>query len=206
MIGKLKGIVDTVEESHALIDVGGVGYEVFCSARTLDALPPSGGSATLLIATHVREDHIHLYGFGSHLEKDWFERLQSVQGVGARMALAVLSVLSPDEVAQAIATGDKKSISRASGVGGRLAERIINELKDKVARLSLAPAGVAVNGAPAAPGVLRDAVSALVHLGYREADVLPKVNAVIAASGPDAPLDVVIRDTLKSLMPQGMVR
>ena len=201
MIGKLKGMVDTVGEDHALIDVGGVGYEVFCSAMTLRALPPSGGAATLLIATHVREDHIHLYGFGSPLEKEWFERLQSVQGVGARVALAILSVLAPDDVGRAIATGDKKSITQAAGVGGRLAERIINELTDKVAKLSLAPAA-GLNGA-AAPGVLQDAVSALVHLGYREADVVPKVNAVIAQSGADAPVDLVIRDTLKSLLPQG---
>jgi Holliday junction DNA helicase RuvA len=205
MIGKLKGIVDTVGEDHALLDVGGVGYEVFCSAMTLRALPPSGGAATLLIATHVREDHIHLYGFGSHLEKDWFERLQSVQGVGARVALAILSVLAPDDVGRAIATGDKKSITQAAGVGGRLAERIVNELKDKVAKLSLGPAG-GINGAPTAPGLVQDVVSALVHLGYREADVIPRVNAVIAASGADAPVDLVIRDTLKSLMPQGMTR
>jgi Holliday junction DNA helicase RuvA len=206
MIGKLKGMVDTVAEDHALLDVGGVGYEVFCSAMTLRALPPSGGAATLLIATHVREDHIHLYGFGSHLEKEWFERLQSVQGVGARVALAILSVLAPDDVGRAIATGDKKSITQAAGVGGRLAERIVNELKDKVSKLSLGPAAGGMNGAPPAPGLLQDAVSALVHLGYREADIVPKVNAVIAASGESAALDLVIRDTLKSLLPQGRTR
>lgn len=206
MIGKLKGVVDQVSEDHALIDVNGVGYEVFCSAKTLDALPPSGGSATLLIATHVREDHIHLYGFGSAQEKDWFERLQSVQGVGARVALAILSALTPDQVAEAIVRQDKKAITQAPGVGGRLAERIINELKDKVAKLSLVPAAASMNGAPAASGLAADAISALVHLGYRESEVLPKVNAAIAESGEAATLDAVIRTTLKGLMPQGMSR
>jgi Holliday junction DNA helicase RuvA len=205
MIGKLKGAVDAVMDDHVLLDVNGVGYEVFCSAKTLHALPPSGGAATLLIATHVREDHIHLYGFGSAYEKEWFERLQSVQGVGARVALGILSALAPDEVAEAIASQNKKAITQAPGVGGRLAERIINELKDKVARLALAPVAMAANG-NATPGLMADAVSALVHLGYRESDVLPRVNAAIAAGGPEMTLDAVIRDTLKGLLPQGMSR
>ena len=205
MIGKLKGAVDAVMEDHVLLDVNGVGYEVFCSAKTLHALPPAGGAATLLIATHVREDHIHLYGFGSALEKEWFERLQSVQGVGARVAMGILSALAPDEVAEAIASQNKKAITQAPGVGGRLAERIINELKDKVARLALAPVAMAANG-NAAPSLAADAVSALVHLGYRESDVLPRVNAAIAAGGAEVTLDAVIRDTLKGLLPQGMSR
>jgi Holliday junction DNA helicase RuvA len=202
MIGKLKGIVDTVGEQTLLLDVNGVGYELYCSAKTLSALPAQGGAATILVTTHVREDHIHLYGFGSAAEKAWFERLQTVQGVGARMALGVLSVLSPDEVAQAISQLNKKAISQAPGVGPRLAERIVNELKDKVAKLGIAPA----MGAAPTSSLVQDAVSALTHLGYREADIVPRVQAVIAKEGPDAPLDRIIREALKALMPQGIAR
>lgn len=204
MIGKLKGVVDGVADGWMVLDVGGVGYEVYCSDKTLNAMPPNGGNATLLITTHVREDHIHLYGFANVAEKAWFERLQSVQGVGARVALAILSVLGPDEVGQAIASQNKKAITQASGVGARLAERIVNELKDKVAKLLILPTSQAAGGGTTAPNVMQDALSALVHLGYREADILPHINDVIAAAGPDVTLDAVIRDTLKGLAPQGM--
>lgn len=206
MIGKLTGQVDTQGEDWVLIDVGGVGYEVFCSGRTLSALPNPGGAATLMIATHVREDHIHLYGFADEAEKAWFERLQSVQGVGARMALAILSILPPEDIGNAIARHDKKAITQAPGVGGKLAERIINELKDKVAKLTVAPGAAPAAAAAPATGqeaVMRDAVSALVHLGYRETEVRPYVSEALQAAGPEASLDAVIRETLKGLAPTG---
>src|SRR6185312_9648087 len=132
MIAKLTGILDHIGPEGAVIDVGGVGYLCFCSNRTLGQLPQPGGAARLLIETHVREDHIHLYGFADTAERDWFRILTTVQGVGAKVGLAILSVLSPDQVATAIAAGDKAMLARAEGVGPKLAGRIASELKDKV--------------------------------------------------------------------------
>ncbi|HSR55563.1 MAG TPA: Holliday junction branch migration protein RuvA, partial [Alphaproteobacteria bacterium] len=131
MIASLKGLIESVGEDFAVIETGGVGYLVFCSARTLSALPPAGEAAALKIETHVREDHIHLYGFATAAERDWFRLLITVQGVGARVALAILSVLPPSDLGLALAAGDKAALGRAAGVGPKLAQRIVTELKDK---------------------------------------------------------------------------
>src|SRR5262249_35783672 len=146
-----------------ILDVGGVGYGIFCSSRTLAKLPAKGTLASLLVETHVREDHIHLYGFADSAERDWFRLLITVQGVGARLGLALLGVLGPDDLPRALAAGDKASLSRAPGVGAKLAGRIIAELKDKVGAIALGPAAI---GLPER-GAEADAVSALVNLGYR---------------------------------------
>src|SRR5437660_12172821 len=131
MIGKLKGVIDGYGEDFVIVDVGGVGYEVHCSARTLQALPAAGEAVTLAIETHVREDQIRLFGFASDVEREWFRLLQTVQGVGTKVALAVLSTLKPAELASAIALRDKAAVTRTPGVGPKVAERIVTELKDK---------------------------------------------------------------------------
>ena len=168
MIARLTGRVDTVGEDHCVIDVGGVGYLVFCGTRTLRSLPRAGEAVRLSVVTHVREDHIHLYGFMSEQEKEWFALLQTVQGVGSKVALAILSVLATGELADAIAAGDKGMVARANGVGAKLAQRICAELKDKVG-------GLAVGGATAAmpegaASAAEDAISALLNLGYKRAE------------------------------------
>lgn len=204
MIGKLTGRIDTVEEDRCLIDVGGVGYLVFASARTLGQVAP-GQAAALLIETHVREDHIHLYGFAERGEREWFRLLSTVQGVGARVALAILSVLSPDELATAVAAQDKAAVARANGVGPKLAGRIVAELKDKAGALvfhggrRLATASAA---APASDGLAQtaeDAISALVNLGYRRSEAFAAVAAASRDLGPEAKLDALIRAGLKEL-------
>ena len=149
MIAKLAGIVDQVGEDGAVIDVGGVGYLAFCSTRTLGQLPPAGEPVRLLIETHVREDHIHLYGFVDAAERDWFRLLTTVQGVGARLALAILSALTPEELGLAIVAQDNAVLARAEGVGPKLAARIVNELKDKVGGLALAAPSAAPPAAAA---------------------------------------------------------
>src|SRR3954451_8655327 len=138
MIAKLAGILDSAGPDSAIIDVGGVGYLTFCSTRTVERLPPPGGAARLLIETHVREDHIHLYGFIDTAERDWFWLLTTVQGVGARLALAILSAVAPEALTLAILAQDKASLARADGVGPKLAARIVNELRDKVGGLAIA--------------------------------------------------------------------
>ncbi|HRK25618.1 MAG TPA: Holliday junction branch migration protein RuvA, partial [Beijerinckiaceae bacterium] len=170
MIGKLKGVIDSYGEDFVILDVHGVGYVVYASTRTLQHLPPVGEAAVLAIETQVREDAIRLFGFAADAERDWFRLLQTVQGVGSKVALAILSILKPNELATAIATSDKGMIGRASGVGPKLAARIVAELKDK------APAFGAVDPVLAklagdveekkAPGPVRDAISALTNLGY----------------------------------------
>jgi Holliday junction DNA helicase RuvA len=144
VIAKLSGLVDSLGEGHAVIDVSGVGYLAFCSAHTLGRLPGAGEPVTLFIETHVREDHIHLYGFADPVERDWFRLLTTVQGVGSRLALAILSVLGADQLVVAIAGQDKAMIARAEGVGGKLAGRIIAELKDKAGGIALGPAAAAL--------------------------------------------------------------
>jgi Holliday junction DNA helicase RuvA len=198
MIGKLTGTIDSVGDEWAMVDVGGVGYVAFCSRRTLAKLPGAGEPVSLLIETHVREDHIHLYGFADAAERTWFRLLCTVQGVGARMALAILSVLAPGELAQAIAAQDKAAIARANGVGQKLATRVITELKEKAGKIVFAPAaaGAARIGLGAVP---EDAVSALVNLGYRRAEAFGAVAHAARALGTDAPLDAVIKAGLKEL-------
>ncbi len=186
MIGKLKGTIDSYGEDFVILDVHGVGYQVHCSARTLQALPGAGEAATLSIETHVREDQIRLYGFQSDVEREWFRLLQTVQGVGAKVALAVLGTLRPADLASAIAMRDKAAVSRAPGVGPKVAERIVTELKDKApAFTDIDPAAIRLSGAiedKKAPQPVRDAVSALVNLGYGQ----PQAAAAIAAAARDA--------------------
>lgn len=163
MIAKLFGIVDSCCDGFAILNVGGVGYRVFCSTRTLGALPPKGQAAVLFIETQVREDHIHLFGFICEEEKAWFERLTTVQGVGARVGLALLSALSSEELAVALSTGDAKALNRANGVGPKLATRIITELKGKTV---LPVGGIGINAVQMSASAVEEAISALVNLGY----------------------------------------
>lgn len=152
MIAKLRGIVDFIGEDSLILDVNGVGYLVFASRRTLSMLPARGGDAGLMIETHVREDHIHLYGFADNAEKQWFSLLTTVQGVGAKVALALLSVLTPTDLLRAIAAQDTTALCRAPGIGPKVATRIVGELKDKAAKLNLGPvAGPTPQGAGDAP-------------------------------------------------------
>ncbi|WP_308909257.1 Holliday junction branch migration protein RuvA [Pseudokordiimonas caeni] len=204
MIAKLSGLVDTVGTDFCIIDVGGVGYLVQGSSRTLGALPGQGEAARLHIETIVREDAITLYGFATVAERDMYRLLTSVQGVGAKVGLAILSALSPTEVENSIAAQDAKSITRANGVGPKLAQRIVNELKDKVAGIvAAAPKGVAVNGA-AAPatsqaGIIGDAVSALVNLGYRPTEAHGAVVKAAKELGEDATLGKLVPAALREL-------
>jgi len=200
MIAKLAGIVDQITADGAVIDVSGVGYLAFCSSRTLGRLPPVGGPVRLFIETHVREDHIHLYGFIDAAERDWFRLLTTVQGVGARLALAVLSAIGPDDLGLAILAQDRASLARADGVGPRLAVRIVNELRDKAGSLAMTPpAAPSTPTQPAGESPAADAVSALVNLGYRRADAFGAVAAAAQRLGATAPTDVLIRAGLQEL-------
>jgi Holliday junction DNA helicase RuvA len=182
MIGKLKGLIDSYGEDYVILDVGGVGYQVHCSARTLQALPSPGEAAVLSIETYVREDQIKLFGFRGDVEREWFRLLQTVQGVGAKVALAVLSTLPPSDLANAIALRDKAAVARTPGVGPKVAERIVTELKDKApAFANVDPALVHLSGAiddERAPRPVADAISALVNLGYGQ----PQAAAAIAGA------------------------
>lgn len=203
MIAKLKGTVDSVDEGSAVIDVNGVGYLVSCSSRTLRDLVV-GAPATLLVETIVREDAISLYGFLATAERDWFRILTTVQGVGAKVCLSILSTLSPDEIARAIAAQDKASLSRPAGVGPKLAARLATELKDKAAAFGIAPvpakaAGMAAPDAAAAGSVNEDAVSALVNLGYKRVEAFGAVARVTQRLGADASLNDVIKGGLQEL-------
>ena len=206
MIAKLKGLIDSTGEGWAVIDVGGVGYLVFCSGRTLGRLG-AGEVADVMVETHVREDHIHLYGFIDAAERDWFRLLTTVQGVGAKVALALLSALSPDELLHAVAAADKAAVTQAPGVGPKLATRILSELKDKVGDLALGvSAGViqmaAHGGGPeGAGGALRDAASALVNLGYQPSEALAAVGSAAGRLGDDATVEALIRAGLNELAP-----
>lgn len=201
MIAMLTGRVESLGANGVILDVGGVGYLVFASARTFDRLPSNGETVRLLIETHVRQDHIHLYGFLEPAERDWFRQLMTVQGVGARMALAVLSVLPPDELAHAIAAQDRAQITRADGVGPKLATRILSELKDKVGDLALARAvaGSPADGQNGAGRAAGDAVSALVNLGYQRAEAFGAISHVSRRLGPEATVEALLRDGLKEL-------
>jgi holliday junction DNA helicase RuvA len=203
MIGKLNGIVDSYGEDHVILDVGGVGYLVHCSARTLQALPTVGDRVELAIETHVREDQIRLFGFVSGNEREWFRLLQTVQGVGTKVALAVLSTLKPAELASAIAMRDKASITRAPGVGQKVAERIVTELKDKAPALAAVdPAVVRLSGdldEGSAPQPVRDAVSALVNLGYAQPQAAAAIAAASREAGAQAETARLIRLALREL-------
>jgi Holliday junction DNA helicase RuvA len=203
MIGKLKGIVDSYGEDYVILDVQGVGYQVHCSARTLTMLPAPGEAATLSIDTYVREDQIKLFGFASDQERGWFRLLQTVQGVGAKVALSVLSTLKVSELANAIAMRDKASVSRSPGVGAKVAERIVTELKDKVpAFTDIDPAAVHLAGAlddKRAPKPVTDAVSALVNLGYGQPQAAAAIAAASRNAGEGADVQTLIRQGLKEL-------
>jgi Holliday junction DNA helicase RuvA len=200
MIAKLAGILDSAGPDSAVIDVGGVGYLVFCSTRTLGRLPSPGSPARLLIETHVREDHIHLYGFIDTAERDWFRLLTTVQGVGARLALAILSAVAPEALTLTILAQDKASLARADGVGPKLAARIVNELRDKVGGLAIAAQTTSAAGTPATEdGAAADAVSALVNLGYRRAEAFGAVATAARRLGDDAAIDALIRAGLQEL-------
>ena len=201
MIGRLTGTIDEIAGDAAIVDVGGVGYSIFASARTLARLAQASAPVSLFIDTHVREDHIHLYGFLDPAERDWFRLLMTVQGVGARVSLAILGVLSPSEVATAIAAQDRAAIGRANGVGPKLAGRIVAELKDKAGGIALGPAALKDADAAGAPGnaAFADAVSALVNLGYRRSEAYSAIARVAGSLGADAGADMLIRAGLKEL-------
>lgn len=195
MIAHLKGTLAAAGIDHAVIDVGGVGYLVGASTRTLSALGPVGSTATLNTEMLVAEDFIRLVGFATEQERDWFRLLTGVQGVGARVALAILSVLSPDELSAAVARQDKAMVARANGVGPKLAERIVRELKDKAGGIVL---GVGGTGTPVAmSGASADAVSALGNLGFRPAEAAGAVKAAEEELGPGATLDALVRLALR---------
>jgi Holliday junction DNA helicase RuvA len=203
MIAKLTGVIDQAGPEAAVIDVGGVGYLAFCSTRTLSRLPPIGSTASLLIETHVREDHIHLYGFVDAAERDWFRRLTTVQGVGARLALAILSAVAPEQLGLAILAQDKAALTRADGVGARLAARIVNELRDKVGGFATAAtASASITPAPNADvetSAADDAVSALVNLGYRRVEAFGAVATATRRLGDGADTGALIRAGLQEL-------
>jgi Holliday junction DNA helicase RuvA len=203
MIGKLKGLIETYGQDSVIVDVNGVGYEVHCSARTLQELPGVGQPATLSIETHVREDQIRLFGFVTEIEREWFRLLQTVQGVGTKVALAVLGTLKPSELASAIAMRDKAMVARTPGVGPKVAERIVTELKDKApAYTNVDPALVRLSGAlddKRAPAPVTDAVSALVNLGYGQAQAAAAIAAAARSAGDGAEATTLIRLGLREL-------
>ena len=217
MIAKLKGVVDTIGEDYCIIDVNGVGYLVFASAKTLGRLVLQG-TASLMIETIVREDSISLFGFADALEKEWFNTLTKVQGVGAKVALSILSVLLPVQLAQAVAAQDKNSFARANGVGPKLAARIVTELKDKVVTVPIAEVAkdlnVAMKDVSSAdeitvdepmiqrdddPTKMEDAISALVNLGYQRLEAYKAVNAALSQA-PEAEMGDLIRLALKEFV------
>ncbi len=203
MIAKLSGVVDQLGPDAAIIDVGGVGYLAYCSTRTIGRLPVAGSPAQLLIETHVREDHIHLYGFIDATERDWFRLLTTVQGVGARLGLAILSALPPDQLSLAILAQDKTALTRAEGVGQRLAARIVNELRDKAGGVAAPALSSGLPPLPAQsiiePGAVADAISALENLGVRRTEALGAVAAAGRRLGGDAAVDALVKAGLEEL-------
>jgi len=202
MIGKLKGLVESRGEDWVILDVGGVGYEVTCAPRTIAALPALGEAAALAIETYVREDQIRLFGFSSESERTWFRLLQSVQGVGAKVALAILGTLAPGDLANAIALQDKAMVARSPGVGPKVAQRIVSELKDKVPALGLSAVEISLGGAAIAAvggSAAADAVSALANLGYAPAQASAAIAAAAQQAGDEAKAEDLIRIGLKEL-------
>ncbi len=194
MIARLSGILAEAGADHLVIDVNGVGYLAQASSRTLSAIGPIGGNVLLLTEMQVREDAITLFGFGSAAERDWFRLLTGVQGVGGRVALAILSVLEPNDLSRAIAHGDKAMIARANGVGPKLAQRIAMELRDKVGAIALGPGAAP---APVVGSATADAISALANLGFRPAEASAAVAAASDELGADAGLDALVRLALR---------
>lgn len=203
MIGKLRGIIDSYGDDFVIIDVGGVGYVAFCSGRTLQALPKPGEAASLAIETYVREDQIKLFGFASDVEREWFRLLLNVQGVGTKVALAILSTFKVGDLASAIALKDVAAITRTPGVGKKLAERIVLDLKDKAPAFGSAdPAVMKLQGemdANRAPAPAVDAVSALVNLGYQQVQASAAVAAAMKVAGEAPRTEALIRLALKEM-------
>lgn len=203
MIGKLKGLIDSYGEDFVIIDVNGVGYVAFCSSRTLQALPSPGEAAALAIETYVREDQIKLFGFATDTERDWFRILLNVQGVGTKVALSILSTFRAAELATAIATRDSAAITRTPGVGKKLAERIVLDLKDKAPAFgSVDPAVVKLSGDiedKRAPAPAIDAISALVNLGYPQAQASAAIAAALKAAGDAPKTEALIRLALREM-------
>jgi Holliday junction DNA helicase RuvA len=201
VIAKLAGLIDQVESDAAVIDVNGVGYRAFCSTRTVSRLPPIGAPVRLLIETHVREDHIHLFGFADAAERDWFRLLTTVQGVGARLALSILSAVAPETLELAILAQDKQPLTRAEGVGPRLAARIVNELRDKIGGVAAsASSASAMPKEPlTSPGATADAIAALENLGVARSEAFGAVAAAARRLGGEAAADVLIKAGLEEL-------
>mgnify|MGYP001500895107 FL=1 len=203
MIGKLTGIIDVVKSNYVLLDVNGVGYIVFASGRTLSKIGGKGDPCALMIETHVREDHIHLYGFADALEQEWFNILTKVQGVGAKVGLAILSIASPNELSLAIAAQDKAVFARADGVGPKLATRIVTELKDKTASLDLSPINMPSKNKETNETMSEahsmEALSALVNLGYGRSEAMIAINRAVKNLPEDADLGTLIKQGLKEL-------
>ncbi|MDA0260730.1 MAG: Holliday junction branch migration protein RuvA [Proteobacteria bacterium] len=200
MIAKLTGVLDSIGDGWVVVETGGVGYLVFCSARTLRQVGTPGGPISVLIDTHVREDHIHLYGFPLAEERTWFRLLQTVQGVGSKMALGVLDSLSADQLVEAILAQDAATLTRANGVGPKLAKRLVSELKDKIGELAPATfAGAVSLGGSAEGDVMSDAISALVNLGYRRVEAFGAVSRAHHTLGASAEVAALIREGLKEL-------
>jgi Holliday junction DNA helicase RuvA len=204
MIAKLAGVIDQIEPDAVVMDVNGVGYRAFCSTRTIARLPPPGSTARVLTETHVREDHIHLYGFIDAAERDWFRLLTTVQGVGARLALSILSVIAPETLGLAILAQDKSVLTQAEGVGPRLAARIVNELRDKAGGVAaLTSSSVSAAARPAEPivdgGAAADAISALENLGVGRAEALGAIAAASQRLGHQAAADLLIKAGLAEL-------
>ncbi len=206
MIGKLSGIIDSFQDNHIILDVGGVGYLVYASRRTMGKIGQAGDVASLLIDTHVREDHIHLYGFADAGEQQWFRLLTSVQGVGAKVGLAILATCPPEKLGIIIAAQDKAAITQVGGVGPKLATRILTELKDKAGKIELAAAGFApqtgakytdVAANAEEQSIDQDAISALINLGYARADAYTAVMNAKAKANDN--LQDIIREALKEL-------
>jgi holliday junction DNA helicase RuvA len=201
VIAKLAGLIDQVESDAAVIDVNGVGYRAFCSTRTVSRLPPIGAPVRLLIETHVREDHIHLFGFADAAERDWFRLLTTVQGVGARLALSILSAVAPETLELAILAQDKQPLTRAEGVGPRLAARIVNELRDKIGGVAASASSAAAM--PKEPltsaGPTADAIAALENLGVARSEAFGAVAAAARRLGGGAAADVLIKAGLEEL-------
>jgi Holliday junction DNA helicase RuvA len=200
MIGRLRGLVDGRGDNWALIDVGGVGYMVEGSARMMDALPADGEAVSLAIETYVREDQLRLFGFESEEARSWFRLLMGVQGVGAKVALAIQGVLSANELTQAVASEDKAMVSRAPGVGPKVAQRIVQELKDKVPEAQFAATMSRAGETSEGTKIIKEALSALVNLGYQRSQAAQALTAAQAALGDEASVEALIKQGLRELM------
>ena len=199
MIARLRGRLDSVGVDHAVVDVGGVGYLVACSARTLATMPSAGEAVDLHVETQLRAESITLYGFRDPAERAWFRLLQTVQGVGARVALGVLSVLTPEALARAVAAQDKAALTRAVGVGPRLGARIVAELRDRLIDFPALGGPTATAPITGASGAFADALSALINLGYGRSEAHAAIAKAAASLGEKAPVDALIRTGLKEL-------